>query len=60
VGGGKRGPKPQIVVEGELMARALLLREQGVGTEAIARALSVPRISLRDALERVDAEEAKE
>ena len=32
----------------------------GVGAEAIARALSVTRSTLRNALERVDAEEAKE
>jgi hypothetical protein len=31
-----------------------------VGTEAIARALSVPRTTLRNALEHVDAEEAEE
>ena len=43
-----------------MLPRALLLREQGIGAEAIARALSVPRTTLRKALERVDAEETKE
>ena len=43
-----------------MLPRTLLVREQGIGTEAIARALSVPRTTLCKALERVDAEEPKE
>ena len=37
-----------------------LLREQGVGAEAIAWALSVTRSTLRNALQRVPAEEVNE
>lgn len=50
----KRGPKPQADLD---LEKALRLRAYGIGTEAIAKALGVPRTTLRNALERHDHEQ---
>ncbi len=52
----RRGPKPKIPVEGDLLDRAIKLRAEGMGKEAIARELKVPARTLGRAFDRYDSQ----